>query len=150
MNIVENGSIDWSMFGMAVKIYRRNLGLTHAQLADKMNSYSNDGLADITENQVKRMENGKFVPTVNHLIMLDKLTGFPGRTIALLSSIAEALLMEPSHEDMTLRMAHADVDGDVRTMPATAAVASAVANPQFQPDTHETQGPLLQPMGIIE
>ncbi len=151
MNIIENGNVDWSMFGMAVKIYRRNLGLTHAQLADKINAYSNDGLTNITENQVKRMENGKFIPTLNHLIMIDKLTGFAGRTMALLSNIAETLITEPSPNDMTLKIAHADVDGDVHTIPSVAAVSSTVANPQLQPNPNvETTSPLLQPMGIIE
>lgn len=97
MNIVENGSIDWGMFGMTMKNFRRGKGLDQAQFAELMNRVSGIEAPIITEAQVKRIEDGKLKPTLDQLFAIDKATNRTGRMAAVLSDIAECF-MDPGQE----------------------------------------------------
>lgn len=92
MNIVENGSIDWGMFGMTMKNFRRGKGLDQAQFAELMNRVSGTETPVITEAQVKRIEDGKLKPTLDQLFAIDKVTNRPGRMTSVLSDIAECFM----------------------------------------------------------
>lgn len=73
MNIIENGVIDWSMFGLAVKNYRRNNNLSTEQFAEFMNRVNGSEKPIITQAMVERIEAGKAKPSLDQLNVFDRL-----------------------------------------------------------------------------
>lgn len=97
MNLIENGNIDWPMFGMCVKNYRRDKGLTSAQFAEMINRVNGGDKEIINEATVDRIEAGKAKPTIDQLIVFDKMVGYPTRTQSLIQGVAESF-MRPNQD----------------------------------------------------
>lgn len=99
MNIIENGKIDWSMFGMAVKNFRRGKALDPDQFAEAINRTDGGEKPIITGAQVERIENGKLVPTVEQFTILERMSGTPGLVTSMVCSIADGLMAAPKGAD---------------------------------------------------
>lgn len=116
MNIIENGNIDWSMFGMSVKNYRRGKGLSTAQFADMMNRVSGGEKEIISESVVERIEAGKAKPTIDQLLVIDKITNRPNRMTSVIDDVAETLMFGEVAE--VPGPTHVPVAGGVAPVPA--------------------------------
>lgn len=93
MNIIENNVIDWSMFGLAMKNYRRNKGLDPEQFADFMNRMNGVEKPIITPAVVERIEAGKTKPSLDQLNVLDHVVAGESHHIAnAIGLIADGLM----------------------------------------------------------
>lgn len=100
INITENGKIDWAMFGMAVKNFRRGKKLNTDQFAEAINRTDGGEKPIINGSQVERIESGKLIPTFEQLAVLARMSSNPTILINMVSTIANGLMSEPDGADV--------------------------------------------------